>query len=43
MNALAYALLEVDAEPTLPMGLAGWGILIFGLVVVVVWLTYLYR
>lgn len=43
MNALAYALLEVDAEPVLPMDLAGWGILIFGLVVVIVWLTYLYR
>lgn len=43
MNALTYALLEVDAETTLPMDLAGWGILIFALVVTVVWLAYLYR
>ncbi|WP_268892310.1 hypothetical protein [Natronorubrum halalkaliphilum] len=41
MNELTYAVLE--AEPELPMELAGWGVLALSLLVAIVWLVYLYR
>ncbi|EMA39835.1 hypothetical protein [Halobiforma nitratireducens] len=41
MNTLTQVLLE--AEPTLPMDIVGWGTLLLGLLVAVVWLVYLYR
>ncbi|WP_255170046.1 hypothetical protein [Natrononativus amylolyticus] len=41
MNELSSVLLET--EPALPMEIAGWGVLLVGLVITVVWLLYLYR
>ena len=40
MHELTYVL---DADPTLPMGLAGWGTLALSLLVTFLWLAYLYR
>jgi hypothetical protein len=41
MNELVPVVLE--AEPTLPMSIAGWGTLLLSVAVAVVWLAYLYR
>lgn len=41
MYELTHLLLE--AEPELPMTLAGWGVLLVSLAVAAVWLVYLYR
>ncbi|EMA36019.1 hypothetical protein SAMN05444422_101780 [Halobiforma haloterrestris] len=41
MNELTQAVLE--SEPVLPMDVVGWGALILGLLVTIVWLVYLYR
>ncbi|WP_265110586.1 hypothetical protein [Halosolutus halophilus] len=40
MNELV---LPLAAETPLPIGLVGWGTLLLGLLVAVVWLIYLYR
>ncbi len=40
MHELTYVL---EAETTLPMGIAGWGTLALGLLVAFLWLAYLYR
>ncbi|AGB36772.1 hypothetical protein [Natronococcus occultus] len=41
MNELLAIVLE--AETTLPMGIAGWGTLLVSLAVTVAWVAYLYR
>ncbi|MFP8954725.1 hypothetical protein ACLI4Z_17435 [Natrialbaceae archaeon A-arb3/5] len=40
MNELTVVL---DAEPTLPLDLVGWGTLALALIVTIIWLVYLYR
>ncbi|SDQ52020.1 hypothetical protein [Natronobacterium texcoconense] len=41
MTELPYGILA--AESPLPIELVGWGTLILGLLVTIVWLAYLYR
>ena len=43
MNDLTTVLLEADAEPTLPLEIVGWGILLVSIAITIVWLVYLYR
>ncbi len=40
MNELTVVL---EAEPTLPMGIAGWGTLALALLLTFLWLAALYR
>ncbi|MFC4544468.1 hypothetical protein ACFO5R_21285 [Halosolutus amylolyticus] len=40
MNELV---LPLASESPLPIGIVGWGVLLLGLLVTVVWLIYLYR
>lgn len=41
MTTVPHIVLE--AEPALPMEIAGWGVLLVSLLVTALWLVYVYR